>query len=193
MKKKDILIGEIKKIFLFLSLFFILICCQYRYISRKNVIKLNELFDNIFNKYYKDVFRLTYSYTLNKSDSEDITQKAFTKLYENINKFKSDDDNVKKWLFKIASNECKNFRKSYWIKNIIKNDELLNVNCFSMDNDLLNCLMGISFKYRIPLYLYYYEGYSIKEISLILNKTENCIKQRLKRGKEVLRKEIGDE
>lgn len=157
------------------------------------MIKLNELFDNIFNKYYKDVFRLTYSYTLNKSDSEDITQKAFTKLYENINKFKLDDDNVKKWLFKIASNECKNFRKSYWIKNIIKNDELLNVNCFSMDNDLLNCLMGISFKYRIPLYLYYYEGYSIKEISLILNKTENCIKQRLKRGKEVLRKEIGDE
>ena len=130
MKKKDILIGEIKKIFLFLSLFFILICCQYRYISRKNVIKLNELFDNIFNKYYKDVFRLTYSYTLNKSDSEDITQKAFTKLYENINKFKSDDDNVKKWLFKIASNECKNLRKSYWINNIIKNDELLNVNCF---------------------------------------------------------------
>ena len=62
-----------------------------------------------------------------------------------------------------------------------------------MDNDLLNCLIGISFKYRIPLYLYYYEAYSIKEISIILNKTENCIKQRLKRGKDVLRKEIGDE
>ena len=64
------------------------------------MIKLNELFDNIFNKYYKDVFRLAYSYTLNKSDSEDITQKVFTKLYENINKFKSDDDNVKKWCTK---------------------------------------------------------------------------------------------
>ena len=33
----------------------------------------------------------------------------------------------------------------------------------------------------------------IKKIHDTLNKTENCIKQRLKRGKEVLRKEIGDE
>lgn len=176
-----------------MSLFFIFICCQCRYISRKNVIKLNDLFDKIFNKYYKDIFRLAYSYTLNKSDSEDITQKVFIKLYGNIDKFKSDDDNVKKWLFKIASNECKNFRKSFWVKNITVNDELLNVNSFNIDNDLLNSLMHLSFKYRIPLYLYYYEGYSIKEISLILNKTENCIKQRLKRGREVLRKEMSGE
>lgn len=157
------------------------------------MIKLNDLFDKIFNKYYKDIFRLAYSYTLNKSDSEDITQKVFIKLYGNIDKFKSDDDNVKKWLFKIASNECKNFRKSFWVKNITVNDELLNVNSFNIDNDLLNSLMHLSFKYRIPLYLYYYEGYSIKEISLILNKTENCIKQRLKRGREVLRKEMSGE
>ena len=84
------------------------------------MIKLNELFDNIFNKYYKDVFRSTYSYTLNKSDSEDITQKVFTKLYENINKFKSDDDNVKKSIFEEIS-KMENQKRE--LETLIKDEE----------------------------------------------------------------------
>ena len=40
------------------------------------------------------------------------------------------------------------------------------------------------------IHLYYYEGYSIKEISGILKKKENTVKSLLKRGRELLRKEV---
>lgn len=154
------------------------------------MIKLNNLFEEIFNKYYKDIYRLSYSYTLNKNDSEDISQKVFIKLYENINKFNLANEDVKRWLFKVTSNECINHKRSFWIKNIIKNDELLkNENEYNLDETLLNTLKTLDYKYRIPLYLYYYEGYKINEIATILHKTENCIKQRLKRGKEILKLE----
>ena len=52
-------------------------------------------------------------------------------------------------------------------------------------------LRSIPKDYRIPLYLFYYEGYSIKEIANQLKKSESAIKMRLLRGKEALRKEMG--
>ena len=55
----------------------------------------------------------------------------------------------------------------------------------------MDALYNINPDYRIPLYLFYYEGYSIKEIANQLKKSESAIKMRLLRGKEALRKEMG--
>lgn len=152
---------------------------------------MNDLFTKIYNNYKNDVYRLIYSYVLNKEDSNDILQKVFTKLFININKFNLVDNNVKKWLFKVASNECKNHLKSYWISKRKYIDDLSNLNKIdNKDNELINILSSISLKYRLPLYLYYYEGYSIKEISTILKISESNTKQRLKRGKEKLKIEL---
>ena len=59
------------------------------------------------------------------------------------------------------------------------------------DDSLVDALNNINPDYRIPLYLFYYEGYSIKEIAKQLKKSESAIKMRLLRGKEALRKEMG--
>ena len=45
-------------------------------------------------------------------------------------------------------------------------------------------------KYRIPLFLYYYEGYKISEIAKILREKESTIKMRLANGKKMLKKEM---
>ena len=58
------------------------------------------------------------------------------------------------------------------------------------DDSLVDALNNINPDYRIPLYLFYYEGYSIKEIAKQLKKSESAIKMRLLRGKEALRKEM---
>lgn len=59
------------------------------------------------------------------------------------------------------------------------------------NDSLVDALNNINPDYRIPLYLFYYEGYSIKEIANQLKKSESAIKMRLLRGKEALRKEMG--
>lgn len=153
---------------------------------------MKKNFENIYFKYYDDIYRFIYSYTLNKSDTEDIIQKTFIKLYNNISKIQN-DDHAKRWLLTVASNECTNFFKSFWRKNITSYNELDFTSEFNNYNeyyDLYETLNKLNYKYRLPLYLFYFEGYSIKNISMILKKSENCIKQRLKRGKEFLKIEL---
>ena len=46
-------------------------------------------------------------------------------------------------------------------------------------------------KYKIILYLYYFEGYSIKELSKLLRRKESTIQSQLSRGRERLKLELG--
>lgn len=146
-------------------------------------------FDYIYHKYYDDIYKYVYSYTLNKYDTEDIVQKTFLKLYKNISKLQS-EEHIKRWLLTVASNECTNLFRSFWKKNISHYNELDFTSESIKNNDnyeLYELLNKLDYKYRLPLFLFYFEGYSIKDISLILGKSENCIKQRLKRGKSFLK------
>lgn len=153
-----------------------------------------KTFDDLFDLYNNDVYRLAYSYVLNKCDAEDITQKTFYKLYINIKKVSliNSNEDIKKWLFRITINEAKNHLKSSWFKTI-KNQEDDNLGICTNKSELneFTCaLKNISSQYRIVLYLHYLEGYNIKEISKIIKKSESAVKMRLMRGKEELRKEM---
>lgn len=151
---------------------------------------MDTLFTEIYTKYYNDVFRIAYNYTLNRHDAEDIVQSTFTKLYKNRKKLPEANEDVKKWLFRVAINNSKNFLLSSWKK---KNDLKEDLELFGMkekESSVLYDLQHLSKKYRITLYLYYFEGYNIKEIASILNTTQSNIKQRLKRGREKLKIEM---
>jgi len=151
---------------------------------------MEEKFDEVFSLYNKDVYRLAYSYVLNKSDSEDIVQKTFYKFYKNIKKLDIPDMEIKKWLFRVAINESKNLLKSLRFKLASEIDENVAVASHEKNGNLVNSFKKVTPKYRFVLYLFYYEGYSIKEISRILNKSESAVKMRLLRGKEQLRMEM---
>ena len=52
------------------------------------------------------------------------------------------------------------------------------------------CVLKLSEKYRTVIHLYYYEGYSQKEIAELLGKNENTIASQLARGKALLKIEL---
>ena len=148
-----------------------------------------ERFNELYQLYNNDVYRLSYSYLLNEQDAEDVIQKVYIKLYNNKKILMLSNNEVKRWLFKVCINESKDILKSPWrkLKSSITND----IKDEKVKNDtLLEALNNINSYYRIPLYLYYYEGYSIKEISVQLKKSESAIKMRLFRAKEALKKEM---
>ena len=60
-------------------------------------------------------------------------------------------------------------------------------------DDTLWSLLELPHMYRICLYLFYYEDYSVKEIAQALKEPENTIKTRLKRGRELLKKKLQEE
>lgn len=141
--------------------------------------------------YSRDLFRLIFSYTLNISDTKDILQDTFIKYYEKMFMISQDNLEIKKWLIRVAINEAKDYKKSFWKRKIINiNENNFSLNKMESNLEMLETLKKLDAKYRIPIYLYYYEGYNIKEISNILRLSESAVKMRLTRAKDILKKEM---
>lgn len=122
----------------------------------------SEIFTDYVSKYQSMVYRIAFSYVKNSSDAEDIVQNVFLKLYDSKITFES-DENVKRWLIRVAINCSKNHLKSFWIK---KRDTLDEGVYLATERDfvILDELWQLKPDYRIAIYLYYYEGYGVKEI-----------------------------
>lgn len=152
---------------------------------------MDSEFSRIFELYKDDVYRLAYSYTLSSFDSKDILQETFIRFYKNMASLPKNDLQIKKWLMKVASNKAKDHLKSWWHIRVRLFDEDIKNYCFSdVDETLLNSLNKISSKYRITIYLYYYEGYNISEVAGILSISESAVKARLSCAKEKIKKEM---
>ncbi len=81
-------------------------------------------FANLFDLYKNDVYRLAYSYTLNKQDAEDILQIVFIKFYKKMNTLNLSDEEMKKYLFKIAVNESKRLLLTPWRRRKTSLDDI---------------------------------------------------------------------
>lgn len=155
---------------------------------------MEEEFIYLFNLFKNDIYRLAYSYTGNYGDADDVTQAVFIKLYKRIDKFDS-EINVKKWLIKVTINECKTLFLSSWKKRIVPlTEKEENISLKENDNSILLGIMELPKKYRLVIFLYYYENFKIKEIANILKKNENTVKTNLARArvllKDILKEEI---
>lgn len=53
--------------------------------------------------------------------------------------------------------------------------------------------MALPGKYRVPLYLYYYEGYPVKDIAALLGMNPSTVQTRLARGREQLKTILTEE
>nr|WP_207744169.1 sigma-70 family RNA polymerase sigma factor [Romboutsia sp. 1001713B170131_170501_G6] len=143
------------------------------------------------SKYSKIVARSAFSYLKNSSDAEDITQEVFLALLQSDIRFE-DDEHLKAWLIRVAINKCKNYLKSGWFKN--KADLTDDLSYMTEEESYtLRAVLSLKEKYRLPIHLHYYEGYSIKEISQILEVPAATIGTRLARGRKELKKIIGED
>ena len=135
--------------------------------------------------YHGTVYRLAYSYVKNTADAEDITQETFLKLYKFRGAFQA-DENCKAWLIRVTINLSKNLLRSGWFT---KRTELTeDIPCEDkQDRSLIEYVMALPEKYRVAIHLYYYEGYSVKEIADITGATASSVTTRLMRGRERLK------
>lgn len=137
----------------------------------------------IVNTYSDMLFRLAYQYTRNSSESEDIVQDVFIAMLKKM-PFKT-EEYLKAWLIRVAINKSKNYLKSMR-KKVLALDENIKVPTYTHEDGLEEITLLPEFD-RNVIYLYYYEGYSIKEIAKITGKSANSINIRLCRAREKLK------
>ncbi|MBE6902257.1 MAG: sigma-70 family RNA polymerase sigma factor [Ruminococcaceae bacterium] len=145
----------------------------------------NDQLTLYITKYGDMVFRVAYSYTKNRPDSQDIVQDTFLRLYRYEKPFDS-EEHTKAWLIRTAVNLAKNNVRSVWVSRRAELDESLPAPQHS-DSGLSAAMQKLDKKYSIVIYLYYFEGYSTAEIAKLLRLTDSNVKARLKRGRDKLR------
>lgn len=152
-----------------------------------------EEFKRVAEQYLDVVYRAALSYCKNKNDAEDAAQNTFLKLLKTDTEFQN-EEHIRKWLIRVAVNECKNIWKSFWHKNITSFDELEKEPEYIEPDkkELFGEVMKLPQKYRIVIHLYYYEDCSVKEIAQTLEISESNVQTRLMRARNKLKLQLGE-
>ena len=141
--------------------------------------------DKHIQLYRSTVYRLAYSYMKNREDAEDISQDAFVKLYISDEDFAS-EENVKAWLIRVTINLCKNMLRSSQRKT--RSELTAEPHSPPPEHDSMSeYIAGLKPQYSAVLYLFYYEGYSVKEISRMCGISSVAVRTRLSRGRSMLK------
>lgn len=150
-----------------------------------------EKYQAITTKYLDIVYRAALNYCKNVYDAQDAVQNTFIKLYTTETVFE-DDEHIRKWLIKVAVNECKSMWRSFWRKNVSYLDENFDdeIPDESRNKELFDEVMKLPPKYSIVIHLYYYENYSVKEISDVLDITQTNVQTRLMRARNKLKEQL---
>ncbi len=148
----------------------------------------DEHFSYIAYKYGDTVFRIAFNYCKNRADSDDIAQNVLLKYYKSKKDFEN-EEHIRNWLIKVTVNECKKLLISPWRKNTCSIDEAGNKLTFEKqeESDLYYTVMNLPKKYRVVVYMFYFEDYSVKEISSLLNINASTVRTRLQRAREKLK------
>lgn len=130
------------------------------------------------------VFRLAYSYLKNRADAEDVMQESLLKLYTEQKDFES-PDHERHWLIRVAANECRKLLRSPWRRRTGPLDEAGEAAVFDQpaQTELFRQVMSLPPKYRAAVYLYYYEGYSVKETAVLLEAKASTVQTWLMRAR----------
>lgn len=154
----------------------------------------NQEFKEKYELYAQMIMNISYGYTKNKLDSEDIIQNVFVKFLKCRKEFKSLEDE-KYWLIRVTINECKNFLKnSYNTKVLLDEKVVLNTKVEEDDKTplMFDYVKKLPDKYKKPIILHYYNSLPIKEVSEILKISISSVKKQLERGRKILKEMMED-
>ena len=147
----------------------------------------DEQFTSCARRYMDTIFRVACNYMKSRTDADDITQNVLLKLY-NADKVFESDDHMKHWLIRVTINECKKTLIAPWRHTEPISDYADSLQFTSQEHsDLFDTVMELPKKYRMVIFLHYYEDYSTEEISKLLRIPKATVCTHLSRGRERLK------
>lgn len=147
---------------------------------------INQRAEEILNTYGNSILRYAYTYLHNMSDAEEVLQDTLVQFLKTAPVFES-REHEKAWLLRVAGNLSKN-RLAY---NSLRRTDELNDELVAENRENLSFVWDavklLPENYREAIHLFYYEGYSTKQIAKLLGKKEATVRSDLRRGRERLK------
>lgn len=150
----------------------------------------NEQFARAILEMEDTLYRITVAQLSQRADREDAVQETLRKAWEKRKSLR-EEKYLQTWVIRILINECHTIQRR--MKRTVPVDTLPAVSPVNEDTGVKEALMGLDEKYRIPLILYYLEGYSVKQVSQILRLPQGTVKTRLDRGRKALKTILNEE
>lgn len=157
----------------------------------------NDLFEKLYKKYYRELYLYALSLSKNQHKAQDLVNDTFFKALISLDQ---EDAYFKYWLFRVCKNLfLDNIRKDKEVVNIdslflsIKQTPLDNIIDSEKRKAIFNEVIKLPQQYREVVILYYYNSFSIREISKHIGSTESSVKVNLYRARKKLKIRLGDE
>jgi len=150
-------------------------------------------FEVFYERHWKYVYRLCFSYMKNQSDAEDCAEDAFVRALSRDLPFE-DEVHERKWLTVTAINLCKDKLKSAAYKTTIsmEDDSVKEPAAEEAEDfsDVLDAVLALPAKYKDVVWLFYYDGYQTDEIASMLERPASTIRNQLRDARAILKKTI---
>lgn len=166
-------------------------------------------FDVLIRKYRERVFGVVYNLTSNREDTADLTQDAFIKAFQSINRFQG-QSSFFTWLYKIAVNTTlshlrKNRLRSFFSLEKIQEDattsEIISqltdktgadrdAQLRELQEKLNEAMQKLSIKHRTVITLFEIDGLSHAEIADVMECSEGTVRSRLHYAKQFLQSQL---
>ncbi|MFV0440153.1 MAG: RNA polymerase sigma factor [Lachnospirales bacterium] len=162
-------------------------------------IKDSMYFEVIVDRYKNLVFSVINKMISDYEESRDLSQEVFIKVYKNIHKY-SPEFRFSTWIIKITTNHVIDYRRKQHYTTLEYDG---NTHCDSImpsaedecvekekSKELETVIMQLPEEFRIPIVLFHREGLSYQEISNVLDIPLSKVKNRIFKGRKLLKESI---
>ena len=141
-------------------------------------------------RYLDMVYRIALNYFRHPQDAEDAAQEAMLRLWRTDTNFEG-EDHLRRFLVRVTLNVCRDFSRSPWRKRTVPLESCREPEFSTPERtELYRAVMDLPAKYRLPLYLYYFEGYAVAEVGQQLDLNPSTVQTRLARARAKLKQEL---
>lgn len=167
-------------------------------------------YELLIARFERPVFNLVYRLMDDPSETADVVQEVFLKVFRNVGSFRR-ESSLKTWIYRIAVNEARNHRR--WFGRHCRQEVGLDAeredslaiaeqltdpgpNPFDVAADLetqallMAALADVKPAFRAALVLREIEGSSYDEIAQILEVSLGTVKSKILRGREALKEAL---
>jgi RNA polymerase sigma-70 factor (ECF subfamily) len=166
-------------------------------------------FDHLIRKYRDRVFGVVYNLTSNREDAADLTQEAFIKAFQSINRFNA-QSSFFTWLYKIAVYRTITHLRRNRLRNFFSLEKLSEEDAGSkilaqladkstadrdtylheLQEKLNEAMQKLSIRHRTVISLFEIDGLSHSEIAQVVGCSEGTVRSRLHYAKQFLQGEL---
>ena len=150
--------------------------------------------DAFVRKYYADILHYCCRHLYDSGEAEDAAQETFERFFRRLRDYRH-YGKAKNYLYVIARNACKS---RYGAASTVPLDESIpsdadDLGRVDVKADLFTAIRKLPEELREVLILRYFQDLKLREIAQILQIGLPLVKYRLRRAKQCMREQLGEE